>query len=132
MPSPLLPLDKTRGLTDVELRSAYLNRQRSKITKVYIEEINDMEDFNFIGIIYPYMIYLKVKLGNNMDIYLVWCTILKDIYTNDLCSIRSLCVYVPAADDQMIENLQQMIKYEQLLIQFTIKRILDNIYLQWK
>jgi hypothetical protein len=67
-----------------------------------------------------------------MDINLVLRTILKDIYTNDLCSIRSLYVYVPAADDQMIENLQQMIKYEQLLIQFTIKRILDNIYLQWK
>jgi len=78
------------------------------------------------------MIYLKVKLGNNMDINLVLRTILKDIYTNDRCSIGSLCVYVPAADDQMIENLQQMIKYEQLLIQFTIKRILDNIYLQWK
>jgi hypothetical protein len=46
--------------------------------------------------------------------------------------LRSLCLYMPLADDQIVENLQAMIRCEQLFLQFTINRIVDNIHLQWK
>jgi hypothetical protein len=46
--------------------------------------------------------------------------------------LRSLCVHVPTADDRMVENIQDMSKYEKLLHHFTVNRILNDIYLQWK
>ncbi|CAF4601836.1 unnamed protein product, partial [Rotaria socialis] len=54
-----------------------------------------------------------------------------EINNRSFCFICSLCFHAPAVDDQVIENLEKMINYEQLLIQFTTKRISDNIYLQW-
>jgi hypothetical protein len=43
-----------------------------------------------------------------------------------------LCFRVPAADDEMIKELEQMINHEKLLHQFVIKRVIENIYLQWE
>ncbi|CAF3010006.1 unnamed protein product [Rotaria sp. Silwood2] len=105
---------------------------QSKTTKVCIEEINDIDDFNFISVVCPYMKYCEMKRLNNMNIELFLRIILKEINNRSFCFIRLLCFHEPTVDDQMIENLEKMINYEQLLLQFTIKRISDNIYLQWK
>ncbi|CAF4177326.1 unnamed protein product [Rotaria magnacalcarata] len=97
-----------------------------------LEEINGIDDFTFISAICPYMEYCEMKRLNNMKIELFSCIILKEINNRSFCFIRSLCFHAPAVDDQVIENLEKMTNYEQLLIQFTIKRISYNIYLQWK
>ncbi|CAF1350509.1 unnamed protein product [Rotaria sordida] len=105
---------------------------RSKITKVYIEELNNIDEFHCITMLCPCIKYYKVKHLNNMNIQLFLRTILENL--NKICIhyIRSLYFHVPVANDQMIENLQQMIKYEQPFLQLTIKRIVDDICLQWK
>ncbi|CAM4875104.1 unnamed protein product [Rotaria socialis] len=77
------------------------------------------------------MEYCEMERLNNMNIELFLCIILKEINNRSFCFICSLCFHAPAVDDQVIENLEKMINYEQLLIQFTTKRISDNIYLQW-
>ncbi|CAF3937283.1 unnamed protein product, partial [Rotaria sp. Silwood1] len=105
---------------------------RSKITKVYIEELNNIDDFHYITILCPRIKYFKVKHLNNMNIQLLLRTILKNLNKICICHIRSLYFHVPAANDQMIENLQQMIKYEQPSLQFTIKHIVDDICIEWK
>jgi len=58
-------------------------------------------------------------------------TILKRINDSGTLYLHSLCFHIPLADDQMVEYLQTMIQNEQLLLQFTIKRILAVIYLHW-
>ncbi|CAF1175878.1 unnamed protein product [Rotaria sordida] len=78
----------------------------------------------------PYMKFVQIK-QLNMNIELFLRMLLKGIYNNNFCYIRSLCFHIPAADDLMIDNLKQMIKDEQLLFQFAIERIIDNIYLKW-
>jgi hypothetical protein len=45
--------------------------------------------------------------------------------------LQLLCFQIPAADDQTIEQLNKMIDKEKLLIDYSIKHILDFIYLQW-
>ncbi|CAF3730811.1 unnamed protein product [Rotaria socialis] len=118
------------GIGLIHLGSANLCNAR-QITAIYIEEIKGINDFHFILVVCPYLKYFKVKRLNNMNIHCVLRTILKDIKNRRTCSIRSLSFNVPAADDRTIEDLQEMIIKEQLLFQFTIKRISDNIYLQW-
>ncbi len=103
----------------------------SKIQRVHLEEMNDMQDFDCIRI-YPHMMYLKVKRLNNMNIQFFLRTISKKIDGTHNSSLRSLCFHLPVADNQMIKKLEQMIEYEQLLIQFTIKCVRGNICLQWK
>ncbi len=42
-----------------------------------------------------------------------------------------LSIRVSALDDKIIAQLIRMINSEKLLFNYTIKRILDHIYLQW-
>lgn len=44
--------------------------------------------------------------------------------------LRSLCFHVPTVDDKIIQNLENMINFDKLLVDYTIKRVLDNLYLQ--
>jgi hypothetical protein len=66
-----------------------------------------------------------------MNVELFLRQVLKNIGNNQLCVFRSLCFNIPSANDEMIVNLQQMIESEQLLFKFTIKRVMDGIYLKW-
>ncbi len=44
--------------------------------------------------------------------------------------LRSLCFRIPTADNQIVKKLEKMIDNEKLLVDYTIKRICDNIHLQ--
>ncbi|CAF4388415.1 unnamed protein product [Rotaria sp. Silwood2] len=125
-----LSLEQTNDLDNIGLYSVHVRNQR-QITAIYLEEINDIDDFYFILVVCPHMKYFKVERLNNMNIHFVLRRILKGIKNHHTDSIRSLCFNVPAADDRTIEDLQEMIIKEQLLIQFTIRRLVDSIYLQW-
>jgi hypothetical protein len=51
--------------------------------------------------------------------------------TQHQSKFQLLCFHVPAADDQTIKQLNKMIDDEKLLTNYTIKRVLDYIHLQW-
>ncbi len=57
--------------------------------------------------------------------------ILMKMKTQHQSKFQLLCFHVPAADDQTIKQLNNMIDDEKLLIDYIIKRVLDFIYLQW-
>jgi hypothetical protein len=119
-----LLLDK---FTEEELRIISKMKFQSKITNVYLEQINNIKEFNRISLLCPRMIHFKVKYIN-----LFLRTIFIEINHNDNYYLRSLCFHSPLADDQMVEKLDKMIHLEKLLCDYTIKRVCENIYLQWK
>ncbi len=41
-------------------------------------------------------------------------------------------IHIPTADDELIEKLKEMINWEKLFRHFTVKYVLESIYLQWK
>ena len=59
-------------------------------------------------------------------------SILEEINHEYNDDFRSLCFHVTGVDDQMIKTLEKMINDEKLLTNYTIKRIFENIYIQWK
>jgi hypothetical protein len=63
----LLSLEDTTKLSAEEIFDLHLMINDSKIQKIPLEEMNDMQDFDCIRI-YPHMMYLKVKRLNNMSI----------------------------------------------------------------
>ncbi len=46
--------------------------------------------------------------------------------------LRLLSIHVSAKDDEIIQKLREMINHEKLLRHFTIKRLVDHIYLDWQ
>ena len=126
-----LSLNEANDVTDYyRAVSIYPRGNENKIDAIYIEEINHIAGFNSMSLLCPNMKYFKIK-HINMNVESFLRTVLKNIGNNQLCFIRSLCFNIPSANDEMIVNLQQMIEYEQLLFKFTIKRVIDGIYLKW-
>ncbi|CAF1511477.1 unnamed protein product [Adineta steineri] len=104
----------------------------NKITKVYLENMTGIEQVDILIKLCPRMNYLQINNINDMEVELFLKEILsiqmEDI-DNCLCS---LCFRIPLLDDQMMETLEEMIDHEKLLINYTIKRVCDNIYLHWR
>ncbi|CAF1409554.1 unnamed protein product [Rotaria sordida] len=106
-------------------------KEISKITKVYLKQINNIEQLDFIFELCPYMEYFKVGFINLLDIQLFFHTIFSNIKYNNHRP-NSLCLNIPIADDKILEDIKETIKYENLSPPFIIKRVLDNVYLKWK
>ena len=118
--------------TTEDLLIFYSVKRKSKISKVYVEEIDHIQQLNFLFNLRPVMEYFKVRCINTIDILSFLRTIVKKINYYGCNHLRSLCVNVRAADDRMVENIKDIIKCEKLFDHFIVKRVRDDIYLQCK
>jgi hypothetical protein len=98
----------------------------SKITKVYLEIMMEITDIYFLMILCPYMNYLKIGFINDMDGKLFLRQMLNKINSEHNKYLRLLCFRIPAADDNIIRKLKK------LIADYSIRRVCDKIYLQWK
>jgi hypothetical protein len=103
----------------------------NQITKVNLKTMNNIEEMYFLMELCSHLIYLRVDDINNLDMKLFVRLILMKMKTQHQSKFQLLCFHVQAADDQMIKQLNKFIDKEKLLIDYTIKRVLDFIYLQW-
>ncbi|CAF3731105.1 unnamed protein product [Rotaria sordida] len=127
-----LSIDETTELTLKELLILCSIKGTSKITKVYLEEIDDVKGLDFLFTLCPYMEYFKIRCIYTVDIQSFLRIIFKIIKQNNNHHLRSLCFPVQTTDKQIVENIERMINYEKLLSNFTVKHILDTVYLRWK
>ncbi|CAF1366147.1 unnamed protein product [Rotaria sp. Silwood1] len=105
----------------------------SKITKAYLEKMNDIEQFYFLLELCPHMIYFKMNYLADMDIQHVLRCIITRIHYDRNDHLRLLCFRIPTTDnDDIIKKLEKMIIVEKLLLSYRIKRVLDNVYIEWK
>jgi hypothetical protein len=104
----------------------------SKITKIYLGKINYPEEIFVLMKFYPNMVYLHVNYIHITDIESCLRSILQEIQHECHKHLRSLCFRVPAIDGQMIQILEKMMNDEKLLINSTIKRVGEQMFLQWK
>lgn len=80
----------------------------------------------------PYMSYLKIDSFDNMKIDVFIRNIFKKIKRESNQYLRLLCFRAPTNDDPMIKTLEKMKKDKKLLNDYTINRIDNYIFLQWK
>lgn len=121
-----LSLDLPRKLTTEELMILESTKTTSKITKVYLGEIFDIREINFLFKLCPYMSFLHIDSMKNMDIYTFKKDILDKINHDSNEFLRLLCIHIPTVNNQMFKNLQV------LFSDYIATRIDQNIYLQWK
>jgi hypothetical protein len=104
----------------------------SKITKICLEEVHDVEEVHSLMSLSYRLNYLQINSLHDVDIELL----IREIFmrTNEGCNedLRFLCIRIPTADDQLIEKLQETIDGKRWLVDYTIERIVDNIYFRWR
>jgi hypothetical protein len=103
-------------------------KNTGNITKVCLEQLNSVNDIDFLMTLCPAMIYFKVDHIENITTEFYLRFILKKI---DHRSLRSLSFNHPTADDQLVKHLENMIINENLLVNYSIKRLFNQISLQW-
>ncbi|CAF4248187.1 unnamed protein product, partial [Rotaria sordida] len=115
-----------------ENKYSHFKSKKNKITKIYLEKMNEIEEIYFLLKLCPHIEYLKIGFIHNMDVELLMKDIFKKI--NNVCNqyLQSLCLHIPIANDEIIEKLKEIINRKKLLRDFSIKYVIDNIYLQWK
>jgi hypothetical protein len=126
-----LSLSQPGGLSSDEESVLRTISSTNRITKVNLNTMDNIEEVYFLLELCPHLIYLKVDDIDNMDMKLFVRLILMKMKTQEQSKLQLLCFHVPAADDQTMKQLNKMIDDEKLLIDYTIKRVLDFIYLQW-
>ncbi|CAF1041850.1 unnamed protein product [Adineta steineri] len=121
-----------KPVTDEDLLTIYYPRNKTKITKVCLIKICRTEEVYFLFALCPLIEQLQIDCLYNIDIELFLRSFLMEIKSRSIETLRLLCFRVPTIDDDMIHKLQNMIQSENLLLDFTIKRVMDKIYVQWK
>jgi hypothetical protein len=120
---------RTTLFLEQEFPIAAASEHAKNIEYVYLDRTFTIQDVYFLMSFCPQMKYLNVECIQNINIQTFLGDILNEINHE---SLRSLCIYITTADDQMIKQLNQMIHHEKLLLDYTIHRQLCYIYLKWK
>jgi hypothetical protein len=120
------------SLSDEERYMMCLILNRSQITKVYLQEIEYIKEVFILMMLCPRIVYIEINYVDQIDIEFILRCIFEEDLQEFSDQLRSICFRILAADNNMIQKLQKMINDEKLLTDYSIERVIDKIYLQWK
>ncbi|CAF3398531.1 unnamed protein product, partial [Rotaria sp. Silwood2] len=125
-----LTLIQSTCLSLDDLENIYYVSRRNKITKVYLEMMIKFEEALFLIDVFPRMKYFRIGCSSIINIELFLSIILMKISTKSNHNLCLLAFSISTADDEMMKNLQKMIKSKKLIFNYTMTRLFDTIYLQ--
>ncbi len=128
----LMTLDISSLLFEEEGDVLLSRESTSQITKVCLEMMMEITDIYFLMVVCPKMEYLRVGSLNDMDVELFVREILDKINSENNQHLRLLSFIIEEANDELIQKLAKMIDTEKLIVDYSIRRVYDNIFLQWK
>ena len=103
----------------------------NKITKVKLDKITEEKQIQFLFNFCPRIQYLEVDCMTNTDLKMLMKHILVNQMTH-IPNLCSLCLNIPNANENMIQNIAKTIELESLVEHYTLQRIGDKILLDWK
>ena len=107
-----LPLPQSETLSDHKESILQLIPSTTRITKVYLETVYDIEEIFFLFEHFAQLMYLKVNSIKNLDEKIFVRLILMKIKINLQYQLRLLSFHVSRTDDHMIKVLKKMIDEE--------------------
>ena len=114
-------------LSDKDLDELVILSIKNQVTKIYLEKRIGMEEFYLVISAFPRLKYFQI---NCVD-YRYTQFLIKFMKNEPNQLLPLFCFSILAADDNMMKNLEHLI-IENIIHDFTIKRVLDNIYVHWK
>ncbi|CAF4163032.1 unnamed protein product, partial [Adineta steineri] len=127
-----LSINKPRKLSSEEIDILSSIKNTSQIKYVYLQKMIKIEDIDFLMRLCLSMVYLKIDYTNKINVEIFVRNILEKIDCKLNERLRLLCFHIPTVDDAMVKQLKNMINSEKLLVNYTIQRGCENVYLQWK
>lgn len=103
----------------------------NKIIKVKLNKFTERIQIQFLINLCSRMQYLEIGCTSNTNLEML----IKYILINQMTHTPNLgfiCLNIPNANENMIQNLSMIIKLETLVNNYTIQRTGDKIFLQWK
>jgi hypothetical protein len=103
----------------------------NKITKIKLNKLTEKKQIQFLLNLCSHVQYLEVDCLSNTDLGML----MKFIFMNQMThtpNLSCICLNVPNANENMIENLALMIDSETFVNDYTIQRIGEQILLHWK
>ena len=94
--------------------------------------MKDMNELQMLALICSHASHLEINCVNYKHAELLTGLILTQIKSVSNSLLRLLCFRIREAHDDMIVELEKMINTENLRFDFTIKHLMDKIYIQWK
>ncbi|CAF1407481.1 unnamed protein product [Rotaria sordida] len=119
-------------LSDDEIEFLCIRLPKNQIKKICFDNMKDMNEVYMLTLICSRINHLQIKCINYMHAQLLTGLILTEIKNVSNSLLRLLCFSIPEAHDEMIEKLEKMIDDKNLRFDFTIKHVMDKIFLQWK
>ncbi len=120
--------NRIKQLTEEQINRIHTVSKMNKITNVNIKHMVDLNRVDILINLCPQIEYLQIQCRNYIDLE----SMIRLILMKRKSNLSSLCFRIAEADEFMVKNLQTMIYFEKLLINYTIQRIHDRIYLQWQ
>ena len=119
------------NLSNEDAKLLSLISTNNKITKINLEQMIKFEQVDFLLILCPCIQHLQVGCEYDNKLMNVVRFILSKntMQTPHFCS---LCLYIPGINKKMIHPIQSLIDYDNLLTDYVIKHLPNNIILQWK
>ncbi len=103
--------------------------KKKNITKVNLEQINELEEVRFLINLCPHLQYFQVGCSDKVDLKsLVRLILMKT--TQTITELRTLCLNVKQPNDGMIKELQDVINHGDWFQNYTIMYIDEKIYIQ--
>ncbi len=111
---------------------SHSTKNTDKITKIYLDNITEMKEIYFLMKLCPHLTYLRIDWLGRINAELFVEKIFKKINQECHDSLRWLCFFVRTADEKTIKTLEELIDSKKLMRDYTIKRVVEHIYLHWK
>jgi len=104
----------------------------NNIKKINLEKMIAFEQIQFLIDLCPHIEYLQVGCTSNFNSEMFKRFVLIKNNMKKIVKLYLLCLDISTADEKMIEKFQTMIDLERLISDYSIKRVLNKIYFQWK
>jgi hypothetical protein len=91
-----------------------------------------MKQIDLIIQIFPRIQYLSLQHIFDRDIESIVRYTLSKIKEKKICHPMTICIVGLEAEYDKVQKLKQMIDSEHLLLDYTINRQFNRLYLQWK
>ncbi|CAF1449856.1 unnamed protein product [Adineta steineri] len=126
-----LSLSSTKSLSMEKIIRQFISN-KNKITKICLENMIEIEEVYFLIKLCPHLNYLQINSLNTIDIELFVQNIINKIKNDYNHNLRVLCFCISTADDDLVQEFEEMAISQNFFLDYTIKYELNHIYITMK
>lgn len=123
--------EKTKILSEEQNKMIHRLSIQNKITKVNLEQMTELDQVHILLDLCSHMHVLQVKCRNIVDAKWLIQYVLQKRSMKFVAHLCSIVLWIPEANDELMNNIKMIIDTGKLLDNYTIKRVYDKIYLRW-